>query len=116
MIQSTLNFEAPRAQDAARMGAAGMAMAAQHAGAVEPGFSERAYRFLCWYARLDGAPFSSEAVTELARETGIEPPDGRAWGAVFVRAAKAGVIKRSTETYQRARGHGSLGVKWVAVG
>lgn len=114
MTQLSMSFEAPPLADAQAMGQAGMQLAADRAEREEPGFQERAYRFLCWYAKLDDAPFPAEAVTELALSTGIEPPDGRAWGAVFQKAARAGVICRSSVTYKRAKGHGSLGVMWVA--
>lgn len=90
-------------------GQRGMALAGERAGAT---FAEEAFTFLERFAATTARPFSSEEVTELAATCGLVAPDARAWGGVFQRAARAGLIRRSSETYQRRYGHGSVGVKW----
>lgn len=94
---------------ALEQGRRGMALAGERAGVT---FSAEAFVFLTRFARTTERPFSSEEVTGLAATCGLMAPDARAWGAVFQRAARAGVIRRSSETYRRRYGHGSVGVKW----
>lgn len=88
----------------------GMALAGDKAGAT---FRDEAFVFLERFAATTARAFSSEEVTDMAALCGLVAPDARAWGGVFQRAARAGVIKRSSETYQRRYGNGSIGVKWV---
>lgn len=95
--------------DAIAAGQRGMHQAEDAAGY---GFSDEAERFIRRYAEASARPFSSEAVVAAARACGLIPPDDRAWGGAFQRAARAGVIRRSSETYRRTRGHGTIGVKW----
>lgn len=73
----------------------GMDRAAAHADAVHGGWSNFAYDILLRYAEKHEV-FMAEDVREFARVVdGFEdPPDGRAWGSVVMRAAKAGIIKR----------------------
>lgn len=93
---------------AIEQGRRGMALAGEKAGTT---FAVEAFAFLTRFVETAERPFSSEEVTGLAATCGLMAPDARAWGAVFQRAARAGVIKRSRETYQRRYGHGSVGVK-----
>jgi len=95
--------------DAIEAGQRGMAQAEDGAG---HGFAEQADRFVANFARFAELPFSSEEVTDLAAACGLSTWDARAWGGVFQRAARAGVIKRSGEMYRRRYGNGSIGVKW----
>ena len=95
--------------DAIAEGQRGMAQAGGRAGAP---FSVDAFFFLDRFAKTSSRPFSSEEVTELAATKGLVAPDARAWGGVFQRAARAGAIRRSTVTYRRRFGHGSVGVMW----
>ena len=75
-------------------------------------FGERAMRFLREYIQHQHKPFSAEAVTLAAKECGIEPSDGRAWGQVFRGAQREGLIRRSNTMIRRALGHGSYGPAW----
>ena len=95
--------------DAIAAGRHAMERAEEGAGAD---FRQRADEFIRNFARFAETPFSSEEVVARARAYGLIAREERAWGAAFQRAARAGVIRRSTETYRRARGHGSLGLKW----
>lgn len=78
-------------------------------------FSQDATGFLISYARKSkGAPFCSEDVTLAAMEAGIEPIDLRAWGKIFVQAAKDGYIRRSDVLFRRRFGNGTLAPGWVS--
>lgn len=90
-------------------GNVGMMRAAQAAG---PAFAELADEFLIAFAVQADRPFSSEEVVAAAAAAGIARDESRAWGPVFLRAARAGIIRRSSEVYRRACGHGSVGLKW----
>jgi hypothetical protein len=77
---------------------AGMDRAAEHANRVDLGWTDRAFAVFCDFARSPrGAlPFLTEDVREYAKAAGLpDPPDRRAWGAIPVRALKAGVIERA---------------------
>jgi hypothetical protein len=77
---------------------------------------ERAYRMLTTYILIhkDKDAWTAEDATAFVlRQPGIEPPhDTRAFGSLFSRAARAGLIRRTGETYQREHGHGSPALKW----
>jgi hypothetical protein len=79
----------------------GMSRAVAHADAVEEGWSDRAYRLLCRYA-TEHSEFMTEEVRVWAHAIGLpKPPDGRAWGAVTLRAVKASII--CCRRYQKTR-------------
>jgi len=72
----------------------GMHRAVDHADAVVHSWSDRAGELLLEYAAQRG-PWMVEDLREWARASGLpSPPDGRAWGAVVRRAARAGSIVR----------------------
>jgi hypothetical protein len=78
----------------------GMGRAVDHADRVDPGWSDEAAVVLrdyatAWARAWGDTPFMAEDVRAYAEEQGFtKPPDDRAWGAVFVRARKQGVIAR----------------------
>ncbi|TAM22380.1 MAG: hypothetical protein EPN60_16945 [Nevskiaceae bacterium] len=73
----------------------GIARAADHADAETPGWTDIAFEFLEACAKVRAAPFLAEDVIEMAKAAHLpEPPDGRAWGGVFQRAARRGVISK----------------------
>lgn len=81
--------------DAALAAADGMARAADHADRETPTWSDRALGCLVMWARSNpGSLWLIEDVRAYAEEAeGLPPaPDGRAWGAVAVRARRLGVI------------------------
>ena len=55
---------------------------------------ESAYSALTQFAKLN-KNFMTEDVRLYTERKGIKPHDNRAWGAVTVRAIKAGIIKRA---------------------
>lgn len=88
----------PTAQDLA---IDGMTRAIEHADAVEEDWSERAYHMLLTYA-LNHFEFMTENVRVWAHDQGLPlPPDGRAWGAVTMRAVRDRIIVR--DRYQKTR-------------
>lgn len=98
-------------EDAIAAGERGMHQAEDAAGY---GWTDEALTFLTRYAQSAGT-FTAEEVVDTARICGLIPPDQRAWGGVFQMAARRGVIRRTNETYQRRKGHGSVSLKWSAV-
>lgn len=95
--------------DAIAAGERGMQLA--QAGAGE-WFAEQAQSFIRRFASGARRPFSAEELVETARASGLVTRDERAWGPAFMRAARSGVIRRSSVTYRRTKGHGTLGVMW----
>lgn len=78
--------------EAQRKADLGMARAAEHADRVEPDWSERAFAELHLYCQ-PGAEFTAEEARAAMHANGLPyPPDGRAWGGVFKRAASRGLI------------------------
>ena len=63
--------------------------------------------------RRKGRAFSPEAVVQSAAEKGIVFSDGRAWGNVFVIAAREGYIRRSEQLFARATSNGSVRPGWI---
>lgn len=86
-VQGELNFE-----EAARLRDAGMQQAVDHAEQVHEGWSDVALNFLKNFA-AKAERFMTEDVRKAAEGIVPEPPTARAWGAVVVKAKKAGFIK-----------------------
>lgn len=73
----------------------GMQRAIDHADRVIDRWQDKAYESLRVYISFNSQPFLSEDVRVYAAHLGIpDPPDKRAWGAVMMRAAKAGLIRK----------------------
>lgn len=91
----------------------GMTQALEHAEEVTPKWGDLAVRWIERYAGQHGE-FSGEDCVLAAYEWGlVRPPDDRAWGWPFRRAAKRRLIERVTDrTAPRKRGHGSPGPVW----
>lgn len=70
----------------------GIERAKNHADRVQTEWSDDAYNYFVGYLRTHRL-FSTEEVREYALRNGfMDAPDGRAWGAIAVRARKAGLI------------------------
>lgn len=96
-------------QEAAR---AGMQRAEDHAERVSAGWKVRAAEFLNSYA-LRHKTFTAETVIGASAGVVPNPPDSRAWGAVFARAARAGIITLDGfENAQRAQVHRQIVRRW----
>lgn len=93
MNQPEFDWTAARAaRDAA------IQQAADHAEDVNPNWGDTAYEALRIFAagkRSSGATFTSEDVrSSIAAAAVPAPPHLRAWGSVFQRAARAGLIAK----------------------
>lgn len=88
--QLTIDFaEARAARDA------GMSKALRHAERIDDEWPDAALGFLYRYARAHEHFISEEATAEAERLGYGSPADGRAWGGVFKRAAREGIIQRA---------------------
>lgn len=97
----------------------GAARAAEHADSCQPDWSEVAFRLLAEYARTVAPTFLTEDVRHYAHiQCGLPvPPDGRAWGAVIVRARKAGLLERvGYEPMKSKNCHSDPKPRWRWVG
>lgn len=83
------------------------AMAQVGANAGTP-FSDKAYDFIQTYLSDLPAGASGEDITDACKAAGIIPHDDRAFGPVFMRLAKHGVITKAGYR-PRAKGHGTGG-------
>ena len=89
----------------------GMARALTATMAADPEWADRAFAHLEQYAREHEA-FISEDVSDASRDAGMpQPRTDRAWGAIYRRAAKAGVIVQDGSGRSRRR-HGSICPRW----
>ena len=71
----------------------GMEAAAAHAERDTEGWNRMAYEAFVRYAHASKEPFMTEEVRWYAEALGVpEPPDNRAWGAVAMKARRAGLI------------------------
>lgn len=88
-----------RARAAAAARDTGIALAVDHAEREHCGWSGAAFDILATFAAKaarSGETFTSEQVRAYADERGLPaPPDGRAWGSVFLRASRAKMIEHA---------------------
>lgn len=79
-----------------------------------PRFSEQAYAFVVAYIKVHG-PISGELVTNAAKHAGICPDDDRAFGPIYARALRAGLVQVIGTTI-RIKGHGTGGARVYVAG
>lgn len=107
-MSAQLTFDNAMARAAAD---SGMRRALEHAEQTVEKWGDLAYLFLEQYARRHGT-FISEDVSDASKVWGMEqPPTDRAWGQVYKRAIKAGVIVMDGTGRSRRRHH-SLCPRW----
>lgn len=111
--QLSIDFHA-RATTARRLGSDAGERARCKADDVCPGFSERALNFIAEYARQHST-FTGEDATNAAVMASIKPHDTRAFGPVYAKAIRTGLI-RVVGIVPRVKGHGSAGGKLYAKG
>ena len=109
MNQLGIDWEAARA---ARDEGIGRAVA--HADEVTPKWGDRAFDMLQRFMATTDTVFTSEDVRAYAANNGLpEPPHLRAWGGVFQRAARQGLIVKDGHTTARAAHvHCSIVAMW----
>jgi hypothetical protein len=93
---------------------AGIAQAQQHAEAVDPGWKDTAYAMLEQFTReRRGCLFTSEDVRRWCELRGFESPVPKAWGGIFLKAARRELIARRGFAIAKQR-HGSPCPQWEA--
>lgn len=75
----------------------GITQAADHADAVSPRWTDRAYDALVHHANRHTF-FTVEQVRMAFAGVLPDPPSSRAWGAVVLKAARAGIVSRAGHT------------------
>jgi hypothetical protein len=82
---------------------AGMGRSTAHADDCHADWSAMAYFSVRNFIRKYDANFTAEEVRSWAHAKGLPmPPDGRAWGSVFQRVAREGIIRKLG--YRQAEG------------
>lgn len=84
-----------------------VAQVAAHAEEHRPSFAEEAASFVVAYLEAHGAT-AGEVITIACKEAGIRPHDDRAFGAVYLRLSRRGVIAK-VGVCRRRRGHNTAG-------
>ena len=90
MDRSVIDFDRARQERDS-----GMEQAVQHAECVDDAWPDVAYSFLVRYAWSHEQFISEECTAEADRLGYGSPADPRAWGAIFQRAARNGIIRRN---------------------
>jgi len=95
----------------------GILVAANNADQHFDGWSEMAYQALEAFIRTNKAPFLCETVRQFSSEI-LElplPPNNRAWGGIFLRAAKEKIIiKVGYGQVENPRAHMANAALWQA--
>ncbi len=97
--------------DASQNAAIGMGRALNHAEHHDPDWGETALAFLEGFA-LSNETFISEDVSDASKYTCFpQPPTDRAWGAIYVRARRLGIISMDGTGRSRRR-HSTICPLW----
>ena len=112
MNQLSIDFAPPSLERARLLRDEAMLRVAAKAEEAAPTFAARAYAFLIRYAAAH-PEFGGEDATEAIKAAGIVPHDDRAFGPIYAKAARNGLIRR-IGFVPRRRGHGSPGPLWSA--
>lgn len=101
MIQITLDEALAKADQ-------GMARALDRAEGDSPGWGELAFKFLRRYAEgnLEFPGFFVTAASEADKDFPV-PKNERAWGSIYHRAQRAGLIVKTQRRMKHPRRHGS---------
>jgi hypothetical protein len=91
----------------------GMAIAVDHAEAVEPDWADRAFRVFVAFSRLQPTFITAE-VREYAERVGLPtPPTNWAWGSIAARAAREGIVTQAgTTKHGEGRNHQKVCQVW----
>lgn len=90
----------------------GIARAEAHAERVEPGWKDEAYAILERFCAVRrGCIFTSEDVRRWAELQGFQSPVPKAWGGVFLKASRRGLIVKTGTAIAKQR-HGSPCPQW----
>jgi len=106
-MQTELNFSAKDK---------GIQQAVDHADAVYPSWSEKAYKFLTDFIDKNACSFMAEDVRMESAAVIPEPPSKRAWGAIILRAAKSGLIRKvGYQKVTNAKAHATPASVWQRI-
>lgn len=86
---------------------AGMAQVQEKAERLVPAFTDAACAYVLAHLRKFG-PCAGEVLTEKCKDAGLVPHDDRAFGPVYMRLLKRGLIEK-IGSIRRERGHGTAG-------
>mgnify|MGYP007100114622 CR=1 FL=1 len=103
-------------QQAYQAGEVGMQRAADKADRAHPDWTKLARAYLYLHAKKH-AEFSGEDAVDAFLEAGyVPPPDQRAFGAMFKKLSREGVISRHPDNKcaPRRKGHGTMTPIWVS--
>lgn len=90
----------------------GINNALNHANTVYENWQEKAYHFLLNYTKKNNE-FMAEDVRLASNGVIPDPPSNRAWGGIFVKAAKAGLISRKGfRNVKNAKAHCTPATLW----
>lgn len=81
-----------------------MLLAIDHADARHEGWSEQAAAFLAQFSSRIGR-FTGEDVTNAAKGIVPDPPTDRAWGGIFNRLSRHGIIRKTGQYSARVNGN-----------
>ena len=93
----------------------GMTRVADKAERGSPGWGDLAYAFLCVYASRHREFFPFEVTAAFENAGHVLPHDMRAFGAIYRKAIKHGMIKRGTSIGQHPQRHASACISWVSL-
>lgn len=93
----------------------GIQQSVDNANSTVKNWSDIAYGFLLGYSESHNE-FMIEDLREASNGVVQTPPSNRAWGAIAVRAAKNGVIKRKGyQSVKNVKAHRTPATLWVVV-
>lgn len=93
----------------------GMALSSGRAERTFPGWKDMAFAYVELYARTHESFFPFELVADFERDGYMLPPDDRAFGHVFMRAAKEGLIVRNSNIAKHPRRHAVAVLGWSSL-
>lgn len=101
--------------DAIERGNRGMTLAAEKADREYEGWTTLAYAFLKRFI-AERKQFWPWELVDASVEYGLaQPTNLRAWGGIYQRAAKAGLIVQGTELAKHPKRHGTKVPVWLVV-
>lgn len=111
-MKDLFGYEPPeRLKHARKLRDLGMGQAIDHADRTTPAWRDMAFEFLVSFAKHHQL-FISEDVSDASKEEALaQPPTDRAWGSVYIKALKFGVIAREGTGRSRRR-HASICPRW----
>jgi hypothetical protein len=91
----------------------GIMLAERNANAEHSGWSDKAFHLLCEFIKFTPR-FRAEEARAYATEKGLEDPKSkRAFGAIILRAARAGLIKKTGhESVTNPKAHKAFAAVW----